>query len=395
MPRVYVEFAGLKETGDECKTVSARIDSIQSDFQRTVKQLDWDVKYEGDINNTANRIARSLERYSQALRNYQNFINEAYAEYSKLEQKKGFNADSLISTMSVIPNIAPIVGPGGQMDIGDVEKDFWEKISEGFKEEFGWKELLAGAGYIGTIYNLVTGIKDGKTWADFGKSGKEVYDFISDAAKTYNNYRKIGNAVGTKTAMTWWAKNITGVKSLGRASTAKNPITRFANNLTNKTSPFNAQIKNTLKDFKGGNGVGKAIASWGAVAVTGIANAFGNIKEQKESNGTMSTGRVVAETITETAIDTVLTYGAGAVVGAAVTAALGTVAAPGVLVVAASGAIVAGVNAGVKALTGKTTTEWLSDTILDTGEAIGKAVGNAANNIKQSVGNWFGKLAFG
>ena len=285
----------------------------------------------------------------------------------------------------------------GQAGTGKEERieEIINNFKDSFTDEFGWKEVLSGAGYIGTIYNLITGIKDGRTWADLGKSGKETYDFISGAIKTYKNYKKIGNAVGTKTAMTWWAKNITGIKSLGRASAAKNPITRFKNNLTNKTSPFNAQIKNTLKDFNGGNGIGKAIASWGAVALTGVTNAFSNIDEQKESNGTMSTGRVVAETISETIIDTALTYGSGVVVGAAVTAALGTVAAPGVLVVAASGAIVAGVNAGVKALTGKTTTEWLSDSILDAGEAIGKKVGNAVRNVKQSIGNWFGKLAFG
>ena len=291
----------------------------------------------------------------------------------------------------IIPDIMDYRPPSKEERMEEIINNFRDY----FTDEFGWKEVLSGAGYIGTIYNLITGIKDGKTWADLGKSGKETYDFISGAIKTYKNYKKIGNAVGTKTAMTWWAKNITGIKSLGRASAAKNPITRFKNNLTNKTSPFNAQIKNTLKDFNGGNGIGKAIASWGAVALTGVTNAFSNIDEQKESNGTMSTGRVVAETISETIIDTALTYGSGVVVGAAVTAALGTVAAPGVLVVAASGAIVAGVNAGVKALTGKTTTEWLSDTILDAGEAIGKKVGNAVRNVKQSIGNWFGKLAFG
>ena len=145
-----------------------------------------------------------------------------------------------------------------------------------------------------------------------------------------------------------------------------------------------------IDNFKGANGAGKAVAAWGAGAVNGVMNWFGNKEEQANSNGTMSDGRVWAETITETAVDTALTYGAGIVVGAAVTTVLGTAAAPGVLVVAVSGLAVAGVNAGVKALTGKTTTEWVSDTILDTGEAIG----NAAKNAVKSVGSWFKKLSF-
>jgi hypothetical protein len=76
-------------------------------------------------------------------------------------------------------------------------------------------------------------------------------------------------------------------------------------------------------------------------------------------------------------------YGSEIIIGAAVTAALGPVAAPGVIVVATSGAIVAGLNTGVKALTGKTATEWASDMILDTGEDIINSVGNAVTAFAQ------------
>lgn len=259
-----------------------------------------------------------------------------------------------------------------------------------FTANYGWDEILKGSNYIKTIKDLITGIRNGKSWTDLMKTGVETYTFVSQAIQTYKNYMQIGRAVGTKTALAWWAKNITGLKSLGRASTAKNPFTRFKNNLTNKTSPFNAQIKNVVNNFTGKNGVKKAVGAWGAVAVTGALNYASNLEEQANSNGTMSNARVIAETITETAVDTALTYGAGIVVGAAVTAAFGTVAAPGIVVVATTGVVVTGINAGVKALTGKTTTEWISDGILDTGKAIGNAVGNAA----KSVGKWFSKLSF-
>lgn len=375
MPRIYVDFAKLDQIGNRCKSVASKVDTIQSDLQHTIRQLDWDVRFESNINSTATQIARKLELYSKALENYQRFIEDAHSEYTKLDEYKKLNI-----TAQLDPRIHHILGPGGQLQI--FTDEFWSN--------YGWKEILSGAGYIGTIYSLINDIKNGKTWRDFAKNGVNAYQFLSGAAKTYNNYKKIGNAVGTKTAMAWWAKNVTGLKPLGRASTAKNPFTRFANNLTNKTSPFNAQFKNVVDNFKGANGVGKAVASWGAVAVNGVLNWFNNKEEQANSNGTMSDGRVIAETITETAVDTALTYGTGIVVGAAVTAALGTVAAPGVVVVAASGAVVAGLNAGVKALTGKTTTEWISDTVLDTGEAIG----NAAKNVSESIGSWFRKLSF-
>lgn len=380
MPRIYVEFSGLNQIGSRCKSVASSVDSIQSDFQRTVRQLDWDIRFESNINSTATQLSRKLESYSRTLESYQRFIEDARGEYVKLNEYKK-TTDYFEKIDVVIPHL---VGPGGQLKI----------FTDEFLSNYGLKEILSGAGYIGTIYNLINDIRDGKSWRDLAKTGVDTYRFLSGAAKTYNNYKKIGNAVGTKTAMAWWAKNITGLKPLGRASTAKNPFTRFANNLTNKTSPFNAQFKNIVNNFKGANGVGKAVASWGTVAVNGVLNWFSNKDEQANSNGTMSDGRVIAETITETVVDTALTYGTGIVVGAAVTAALGTVAAPGIVVVAASGAVVAGLNAGVKALTGKTTTEWISDTILDTGEAIGSAVSNAAKNVSESIGSWFGKLSF-
>lgn len=274
--------------------------------------------------------------------------------------------------------------------------EFSEKNSsfvEELKKNYGVDDLLAGSGYIGKIHGFIDDIKSAEGWYDYVDTGANIFSFLTNAKKTWNNYKLIGNAVGVKTSTTWWFKNVTGIKPLGRASTASTWIKRFGNNLTNKTSPFAAQLKDVGKNFTGGNGVGKAVSSWASVAVTGVVNFFGNKQEQEESNGTMSDGRVVAETITETAIDTAITLGASAVVGAAV-AACTTVALPGVVVTAAAGLVIAGANAGIKALTGKSGTEWASDLILDTGEKVVSAVGNAAKNVKNAVGGWFKKLKF-
>ncbi len=368
MPRIYVEFSGLDRIGSQCKSAASKVDRIQSDFQHTIRHLDWDVRFASNINSTATQISKKLEQHSNALATYQQFIENARNEYVKLDE---FKSNNLLNVSTA------------NTSSGNASNTFIKN----FRENYGWKDILSGAGYIGTIYNLISDIKSGKSWRDFAKAGVDTYKFLSGAAKTYNNYKKIGNAVGAKTAMAWWAKSITGLKPLGRASTAKNPFARFANNLTNKASPFNAQFKNVIDNFKGANGIGKAVSSWGAVAATGVLNWFSNKEEQANSNGTMSDGRVVAETITETVVDTALTYGAGIVVGAAITAVAGSVAVPGVVVVAASGAIIAGVNAGVQALTGKSTTEWISDGILDTGKAIGNKIDSAA----KSVAGWFWK----
>lgn len=273
------------------------------------------------------------------------------------------------------------------------EKSVQDKFIEELKSNYGLHDVLKGAGYIGTVYDFINDIKKGTNWKDSLKTGVQIYQFMEGAVKKFRNYMRIGNAVGTKKAMAWWTKSIIGLKPLGRASTAKNPITRFVNNLTNKTSPFRAQFENIIKDFSGKNGVKNAVASWGTVAVTGVLNWFGNKEEQANSNGTMSDSRVVLETVTETVVDTALTYGSSIVMTAAVTTVL-AVPVPGVFVVAVSGLALAGVNAGVKALTGKSTTEWISDTILDTGEAIGKKIGKSVKKVTSSVGSWFGKLSY-
>lgn len=365
MPRIYVEYNRLIQSQNKFEEISKKVETIKSNFQRIIKQLDWDIKMAADINNTANLISQKLSSHSQALKGYQHFIGETSNKYSKLDNEQLTNS------------------------FGD---SALKKFSKELKSEYGMGDVLAGAGYIGTMYGFSQSIKNMKTPKDLIKTLKDIYDFGKNAKQTFLNYKKIGNAVGNQKAMSWWAKNVTGLKPLGRYSTAQKPVTRFVNNLTNKTSPFNAQIKEAIGNFAGSNGVGAAIASWSAVAINGILNWQSNKEEQANSNGTMSDGRVVAETITETAIDTGLMIGATAIAGAAVTALFPAVSA-GVLVVAASGLVVAGINAGFKAVVGKSFTEWASDTILDSLEFVGSKIGNAAKNATNAIGNWFGKLS--
>lgn len=92
MPRIYVQFSGLDQIGIGCKTVASRVDTIETEFWRTVQALDWDVRYEADINNTAKQISRKLEKQTKALKAYQKFINGAYDEYVKLDEYRNSGA---------------------------------------------------------------------------------------------------------------------------------------------------------------------------------------------------------------------------------------------------------------------------------------------------------------
>ena len=67
MPRIYVEFAGLKQAGTTCRDVSSKVSDIRSNFKNTIRQLDWDVKFQSDINSTASQLSRKLDAYAAAL----------------------------------------------------------------------------------------------------------------------------------------------------------------------------------------------------------------------------------------------------------------------------------------------------------------------------------------
>lgn len=365
MPWIYVDFTGMKYINDRVSTAISKMSGLKSDYQRIIGECDEELMRKTEISVAMVQISRALEKHIEALKQLQQGLDYAYDHYFALEAERfAYQIDSTKNAES--------------LKVQSKEK-YWEF----FWNEYGWEGILSGAGYAGTIYDFIKDIREGKTWMDFVQSGVDIYQFCSSAAQTYKNYKKIGNIVGAKQARAWWIKKITELRPLGRASSAKTWTTRFKNNLTNQTSPFHTQWKGIVEDAKGINGKGAMGAFWGGVLIDGVANWYSNKEEQALSNGTMSDERVAAETITETAIGTVMGYGSEIIIGAAVTAALGPVAAPGVIVVATSGAIVAGLNTGVKALTGKTATEWASDMILDTGEDIINSVGNAVTAFAQ------------
>lgn len=363
MTRIYVEFNKFKQLDSKCRQASSKIDSIQSEFQNVIRKLDWDIRYQSNINSTAGILAKKMEGYSKALDNYQKYLETAYNEYLKLDQYE--NKDSNNSSASIIG------------------EKFWDE----FIKKFTFKDVFKSFGNFGKTYGLIDKALSATTWNEWANVGISASSLLSKFVKDVVNYRKIGRAIGTKNAVSYFLKKQVGLRNVGHASVASSPSARFYNNLHNITSPFN--LNDAFAPLTGAKGVKTTIAAWAGVALTGISNAFSNIDEQKQSNGSMSNSRVVAETISETAIDTIVTYGASAVVGAAITAATGVVAAP-VVVAVATGAGLAAINAGVETLTGKSATEWASDFVLDSAVNIGNGITSGV----KTIGSWFSKLSF-
>lgn len=140
MPRIYIEFAKMKQVGSSCKSVSSKVDQIRSDFQRTISQLDWDIKYQSDINSTATQLARKLEGYTQALKSFQTFIDDAYGQYVKLDSEKtgDFTLEVNQSSTTILPGVT--------------WNDIWSDYISGW-----FKDVLISKPYIlPIIYSLIS-----------------------------------------------------------------------------------------------------------------------------------------------------------------------------------------------------------------------------------------------
>ena len=414
MARVYVDFSQLESVGSYCNTAAKKVSSINFNFAYTIAALDWDVKYESDISDTAAKISEKLSDYKTALKAYSQFIEDACEEYSKLNEYEvpeisiettAGESESSESGLTIegIENIPNVVGPGSVLDI-----DFSDF-------NFDLDDIIGSFGLFGQFYKWLKGLSDNSEWYEWISSGKGAWTLISKLASDISSYAKVGSIYGTGQTVSYFLRNFFGLNSTGYASQASSFSARFYNNLHNTTSPYSFSLSDAFSSFTGAKGTGAAVASWIGVVLTGISNAYSNLEEQNESGGTMSTGRVVAETISETAIDTVTTYvaaaGLKAVIGAGVATVVGSVAAP-VVVTIAAGAALAGLNAGVEYFTGQTMTEWISDAILDTAEDVGSAlssvresvsnvastvaesVGDAVSSIGDTVSGWFSSLSF-
>lgn len=227
MPRIYVRFSGLQQMGTDCGAIAKTVNTIESDFQRTVKALDWDIQSASGIRQTANRISERLERQASALKDYQKFINEAYDEYVKLDEYKKLDfihaVDKVPSwinngTASLFKFV--FVGPEGKLEIdwGSIFKDIL--IS---KPHVLSNVLPMISPITGLIY-LTSGIASGNapSFFDYSRTsssnaGGDWLGYEIDGAKVTawggKAYAEIQNEVGYADVKAYLGKTEAGVTS--------------------------------------------------------------------------------------------------------------------------------------------------------------------------------------
>lgn len=383
MPRIYVEFAKLKQCGDNFKNISSQVDKIRSDFRSTVKHLDWDIKYKADINKTADKIAQQLEAYAKALKKYQQFINEVQNQYSKLNDYK---TDKLNIT-DFLSKVFNDVGSLGNIT----------SIIDDFK-------------------NVIINAKDGdisKILTEYLHSGVDVYKLADKISEHIEEFKKIRADKSVKEACANWAKEIFDLEDIKKSiATADNPVPKFMDYITDVDSPFS--LKQIINEYKWNGGISidstmtdsakkaaeeamhqahkTSVLSWLDVAFSGISNYFDNKEEQATSDGKMSESRVVAETVIETGSGIILRKFGAAVIGAGITAAItaigAPVAVPTLAVVVASNLAVTGLDVLFTKVSGKPVTEWISDGIMDGMETIASKIGEGVKSVMNPQPTW-------
>jgi hypothetical protein len=308
MPRIYVEFAKLKSNGNKCKSIADKVDDIRDDFQRTINQLDWDIKFEADIDNTAKKIIQKLDRYEQALKKYQSFIDEAYDKYLDLDEL-GFDKDISNSNSSE-------------------KSSFWDIIKDSFNDSwhdtFPILSLLSDSlfglgGYSGNLFGNVVKLAKNATsaWGQY-------FDLdFSD--------RFLGLNVKQVPLASW-------------------------------TDRFSASFNNSLRSSV------KSVFTWVGAGFSLISNAYENFT-QEENTTTRSTFETITETIIDVGKGILIGAGAAAAVAAiGLSGPVGWIAVAG-LTIGGSVALDAGASAVTsKSGESKDFTEAISDWYLDTSE---------------------------
>lgn len=204
MPRIYVDFASLEQIGSRCKTVAAKVSGIQSDLQKTIRRLDWDVRFEANINSTANQITRKLEQYSSTLETYQRFVEDARNEYAKLDEI----------------SVNPVQASGESVEVFSTGKKIWKTVTSAGKATAAvvgcvatWAATVASGGGGAPLAILSTGYAANSVYSaysdirnlwlgDESKAGKvnwlkdTLVDNAGDLSEMLGGEREIGEFVG-------------------------------------------------------------------------------------------------------------------------------------------------------------------------------------------------------
>ena len=375
MPKIKVNTNRLRAQESEMQAILSRVDSIMNQFNSVSRNLDWDIRAESNINSRLSGISRELSAESRGISGMKRYLGQAITKYNEVEDKNsgkrlenettGSGANANVNSSS---NKTKKTDSFWNTNAGKILKDTLKKnpvlgvvISTGdiissFKDLFSDFSIPKGIKTVAKVTKNASSIKKNvkkvvTAAKDYNTAVTEAKSVISAAERTIGSARVESAANVADDAIGQAQKSIsraksTLIKKVAGVEDSINPAAQSANTFIKSglvsqswgmrfCDQFSASIKESAKGLTKPAGL---VTS----ALTVVTKAVDNIDEYK--SGSISGGRAVAETVTESIIE----IGKGMVVGAAVTA--GLVACFGSAPVLAVGAISSGVIIGVDAI---------------------------------------------
>ena len=130
MSWIYVDFEGMNYINAGFSTAISQMCVLKSKYQRIVEGCDAELLYETEVSVAIEQISRALGKHIEALKQLQKGMTYAYNCYFALEAKRV--AYQIEHTKN-----------GKRLDVQSSDK---YKYLESFWSEYGWAELLSGAG---------------------------------------------------------------------------------------------------------------------------------------------------------------------------------------------------------------------------------------------------------
>lgn len=320
MAEFSVKLSGLNSVEADLKSVSKTLGNLASSVERITRQIDFEIKCKSQIQSNLKKISSGVSKKSVNVNNMAAAVGKCAVQYKDSERNICETANGEYTTRDKIE---------------DTIDNLWKMLSKfgiggsavnTLKELFGEGDILGGLkGLSDVIYKVSQGVV------------------------------KVGKGDAT------WAQMIFGTNKLSPKS--------FIDNLGEQFRKY--------CNFDGAGNTISTVAKWAGAVVSGVSNWLDNLDEGN------TTGRVLGETVVETAYDVVL----GTALYAGAATILGTVGAPALAVAAAAGVA----TVAVTWIADVVTKEFVSED-LTFKEMISDGVVNVVEGAVDTVTSWFDEL---
>lgn len=379
MAKILIQYLKLKDFAQRERNIENKVANIRNRLKSVYKALDSDILSASGISRTLSRLVSELESEAAVFQSHSAYLDNTSVLYKECED--------YITGIKTGGDKAPA---GGAPD-SPYKVDWVSKVVDVL-------DVMGGAAGVAAVLArpfanwLDKGILN---WSDKNGWGRGI-DILkalnggiisaADWMKSSANLKRLSR-MNPKMARDVAIKRLFGLDDAFAGAARRSTKPGFAGWSYKFKYDFGDKLIEEAESFtKSGF---KSALKWGGVALSFASNAFQNYDEYK--SGKISSSRAVEETISETAID----VGKDILIGVGVAAAMAaTVGSAPVLAVAATTVVVGvGLDMAFTAATGKSTTEFISDSLLDARDKAANTLSSISKKTARTFSDMFNKAA--